>query len=203
MDALNLEFLPYLGGFAAFIGLLSKFGLGFFRTLDLHDKHFVRKPIARLRALRQAVSDDPALTAFFDQAIQTEAFRLATRIETSKAKRDVLLELDKKGIWSRAQLKSISKFLTMLPGQVRPTISITRADTVGAFISLTAALLTALAGVSQSFLLIITGLSSKPALILAGAGTLLLFLIAVRFFMTDFADWIIVKRAQKHLSDEG
>jgi len=169
------------------------------RTLEFHDKHFVRKPIARLRALRQAVSNTPELVEFFDSAIQQEAFRLATRIDTSRVKREYLLELDSRGIWSRNQLRSVSKFLLMPPNQKAPVITITRLDTAGAWFSLLAVLGTILVGGAHSLLLIFTG---DPFYVLAGVLTACMFLLAVRFFATDFTDWLIAKRVQAFLASE-
>lgn len=192
------------GGFVSYVAAAVALGSVFLkvltalsRTLEFHDKHFVRKPIVRLRALRQAVSNTPELVEFFDRAIQQEAFRLATRIDTSRVKRQYLLELDSRGIWSRNQLRSVSKFLLMSPNQKAPVITITRLDTAGAWFSVFAVFGTILVGGAHSLLLIFTG---DPLYVLAGVFTACLFLLAVRFFATDFTDWLIAKRVQAYLA---
>lgn len=190
---------PYITAAVALTGVVFKLVSIFSRTLEFHDRNFVRKPIERLRALRRAVAQDPALAAFFDDAIRSEAFRQATRIDTSRTKREFLIDLNKKGMWTRGQLRSVSKFLVFVPGETRPVLKVTRLDRVGAWASAITALTVALAGISYSLLMIATGL---PLNVLGGVVTAAVFVTVAVFFATDFVDWLIVKRAQTHLAAE-
>lgn len=179
--------------------VLFKVAIGLTKALEFHDKHFVRKPIARLRALRQASTKQPELTDFLDSAIQAEAFRLATRIDTSRAKREYLLALANKGVWSNQQLRSVSKFLMVIPGQTVPALVVTRLDIAGAYISFFATLSIVLVGGAHSLALVFSG---DPLFMLAGVLASFMFLVAMRFFATDLIDWIIVKRVQRYIAVE-
>lgn len=189
----------YAVALIALSSVLFKVAIGLTKALEFHDKHFVRKPIARLRALRQAANKQPELADFLDSAIQAEAFRLATRIDTSRAKREYLLALAQKGVWSNPQLRSVSKFLMVVPGQVLPALVVSRLDIAGAYIGLFATLSIVLVGGAHSLALVFSG---DPFFMSAGVLASFMFLLAVRFYATDFIDWLIVKRVQQYLASE-
>lgn len=148
-QALSLFGSSYGPLIAAAIGgvtLLFKMIKALFKASDFHDKHLVRKHLQHLKAIRSSVSSNPELKKYLDEAIQREAFRLASGISTSRAKMEFLFKLSNDGVWTRQQLRRVSKFLIATPGELEPSITLSWADLVGAGLGITTALSMVLVG---------------------------------------------------------
>lgn len=106
-------------------------------AFDFHDKNFVEKRFKRLSELRASVKkDDRPLAQYLDDAIELEAFRVASGVTASKQKMDFLVEVASLGLWNRTQLRWVAKHLEQGPQDATPVIRITRLDWVGAAIGL-------------------------------------------------------------------
>ncbi|MFR0691632.1 hypothetical protein ACLUTX_19700 [Enterobacterales bacterium AE_CKDN230030158-1A_HGKHYDSX7] len=106
-------------------------------AFDFHDKNFVQKRFKRLNELRAGVKkDDRPLAQYLDDAIELEAFRVASGVTASKQKMVFLVEIASLGLWNRTQLRWVAKHLEQGPQDATPVIRITRLDWVGAAIGL-------------------------------------------------------------------
>lgn len=181
---------------AAVLAVLFKIFGHLGRALELRDKHFIHKRLARLKAIRPSAANNTPLTQYLDAAIELEVFRIASGINTSRVKMEYLLQLNQLGRWSRGQLRSISKFLAVEPGDPAPQLSVTTFERVGACISGFAAGSVLLLSTIQLVRFFITG---QPLLWLLGLALFALGIIAARFLATDLLDYLIVRRATKHL----
>lgn len=119
---------------AAILAMLLRAAAHLYRTMDLHDKHFVRKRLTRLRDIRSNATN-PEFTRYLDGAIELEMFRIASGVSTSRLKMEYLLQLDRSGRWSRFQLRSLSKFLAIEPGRETPYLSVSVLDRISAWAS--------------------------------------------------------------------
>lgn len=180
---------------AAIVAVLFKMVAQLFRTMEWHDKYFVRKRLARLKDIRSSASNSQ-LTHYLDGAIELEIFRIASGVSTSRSKMEYLLQLEQGGRWSREQLHSLSKFLVLEPGSATPVLAVTFLDRLGAWVGGISAFSTLALGAIYLLKLMLTG---EPLIWLLG---LLLFgvtVVAGRFLATDLIDYIIVTRAQQYL----
>lgn len=191
------------GGYSVAVAVAAIFAVLFkmfghvIRALEWHDKYFVRKRLARIRAIRPSASQNQPLADYLNEAVDLEVFRIASGINTSKAKMEYLLQLSKTGRWSREQLRSLSKFLYLEPGATVPELVITGVDRFGAFAGCVAAFGTLFAAALQLVQLILTG---NPLMWLLGIGLFGLAILVGRFLATDLIDVMIASRAKEHLN---
>jgi len=119
-------------------------------AFDFHDKNFVQKRFKRLNELRAGVKkDDRPLAQYPDDAIELEAFRVASGVTVSKQKMDFLVEITSLGLWNRTQLRWVAKHLEQGPQDATPVIRISRFDWVGAAIGLLSISYCIIAGISS------------------------------------------------------
>jgi hypothetical protein len=59
--------------------------------MDLHDKHLVRKRLARLRDIRTNATPSD-FTSYFHGAVELEMFRIGSSVSASRLKTDYLLK---------------------------------------------------------------------------------------------------------------
>jgi hypothetical protein len=175
--------------------LLFKFGTHLIRALEWHDRYFVRKRLSELEAVRKCTDKTPQLTHYIDDALAIEGFRIASGITTSPQKMQYLIQLSKDGVWTNAQLRSASRYLSLAPGLKEPILDTRFIDKVGAGLGLLAAVASLVLG-SIYFLQI--AFAGKPLLWLAGFAVLSVFVLASRLFITDFIDYKVVKRIRLH-----
>lgn len=180
---------------AAVAAVLFKMTAQVFRAMEWHDKHFVKKRLAHLKAIRSSSAKNPQLTQYLDEAIELEVFRIASGINTSRTKMDYLLSLGQEGRWNRSQLRSLSKFVFAEPGK-SPSLQVSVFDRIGAGISAIAAFSTLTLGAVYAISLSVT---AQPLTTLAGMVLFGIALLFGRFLATDLIDYLVVARALKHL----
>lgn len=165
------------------------------RAFEWHDRYLVRKRLSELESVRNSTEKLPLFTQYIDDALAVEGFRIASGITTSPKKMNFLMQLSKDGVWTNAQLRSASKYLSVAPGAKEPVLKIGFADLVGATLGLIAALGTLILGSVYFLQMVFAG---KPVFWLFGLGIFLAFLLATRLFITDFIDYKVVKRMHLH-----
>lgn len=117
-------------------------------AFDFHDKNFVQKRFKRLNELRASVKKDHRpLAQYLDDAIELEAFRVASGVTAGKQKMDFLIGIASLGLWDRTQLRWLAKHIEQGPQDTTPSIRITRLDWVGAAIGLVSLSYCILAGI--------------------------------------------------------
>jgi hypothetical protein len=178
----------------AIVAVLFKMVAQLFRAMELHDKYFVRKRLARLKGIRSS-ADNSQLTHYLDRAIELEIFRIASGVSTSRLKMEYLLQLEQAGCWSREQLRSLSKFLALELGCATPSLSVTVLDRLGAWVAGISAFGTLALGATYLVKLMLTG---EPLMWLLGLVLFGLSVVAGRFLAIDLIDYIIVTRAQQY-----
>lgn len=181
---------------AAIVAVLFKMVAQLFRAMELHDKYFVRKRLARLKDIRTSANNSQ-LIQYLDRAIELEIFRIASGVSTSQSKMEYLLQLEQAGRWSREQLRSLSKFLALEPGCATPSLSVTVLDRIGAWVGGISAFSTLALGAIYLTKLMLTG---EPLMWLLGLVLFGLSVVAGRFLAIDLIDYIIVTRAQQYLA---
>ncbi|MBD8682340.1 hypothetical protein [Pseudomonas sp. CFBP 13719] len=181
---------------AAMLTVFLKIVAHITKAMDWHDQRFVRKRLSCLKDVRSGAAS-ARLVKYLDDAIELEMFRIASGVSTSRSKMQYLLQLDETGRWSRMQLQSLEKFLALQPGSETPVLSVTFLDRLSAWISGLSTLLTLALGVGYLTELVLTGATLMWALGLLLFG---LAMLLARYLATDFIDYVIVKRAQRHLS---
>ena len=193
---LEIPYAPEAVAIITVVTLFYKMIAPLFKALEFHDKHLVRKKLERLKTVKPSVSKNPELASFIDDSIHLEAFRIATRVNTSKAKMEYLLKIASDGLWSHQQIRSVSKFLFADPGQLTPSIRFSWADKVGSVL-----------GISTAISIIAIGLIFLAQFIIKGGGVnyflgflnLALCVLVSRFFANDFIDYKVAKRIEEHL----
>jgi len=192
---------PLLGGYhviglaiVAALGVLGK-GLGMLgQAAELHDKNFVRKRLERLDNLRLGVPDDRPIANYLDSAIEREKFRIASGISVSPAKMNWLMQLDATGLWSREQIRAVSKFLVTDTQTGVTEIELTSFEKIGAGLSIIGALALLLMGAGYFMAL---ALKYDVLGFLAGCGVFCAFIFVARLFSTDFINY---RAARKFLT---
>lgn len=180
----------------AILAVLFKMFTQWVRAMEWHEKHFVRKRLTRLKAIRSSAESNSLLTQYLDEAIELEAFRIASGITTSRAKMEFLLRLAQDGLWSREQIRRIAKFLTVKPGHPEPQLKILWLDRVAAYLGASAAIMTLILGLIYLFKFMLIG---KPLLLLVGLLLFILCVLAALLFATDTLSYLVATRVQRHL----
>lgn len=184
---------------AAVVAVLFKIVAQIFKAMEWHEKYLVRKRLTRLKDIRSNASNSQ-LIRYLDGAIELEIFCIASGVNTSRSKMEYLLQLDQAGRWSRVQLYSLSKFLALEPGSDTPSLTVTCLDRLGAWAGGISASSTLALGAAYLIQLLLTG---EPILWLLGLSLFGMAVVVARFLATDLIDYIIAKRAQKHLERAG
>jgi len=197
MDLTSIPYGPATAAFVAVITVLFKIMKPLFNAVQFHDKHWVRKHLVHLKAVRSSASRNAELKQYLDDAIQLETFRIASGVTTSRAKMEFLLKLSRDGVWTQQQLRAVSKFLTATPGQLEPSISFTWADRVGAGLGLTSTLFILLAG---GALLLQHMLQGGLASLALGLAIFSICVVIGTFFSLDYINFRVAKRVQEHLA---
>lgn len=117
---------------AVVLRVLTMFG----KALDFHDKHFVEKRHKRLLELRSSVTGDPLLSAYLSEAINLEAFRIASGIRASSLRARALITLSNLGYWDATQVRRASRYLLVTADNPMPRIEIDLWDKVSAWYGL-------------------------------------------------------------------
>lgn len=172
--------------------LLATLGSAF----DFHDRNFVSRRINRLQELRPSCREGHPLTAYIDEAIELETFRIASGVATSPAKMYFLLELAQSGQWEQNQLRALSKFIKINKYSLEPEISVDILDKFGALTGLISATLCVLYGAVAAIQLTI---KLPPYGILIGVAIFTAFILAARLFGRDFISYRTAKRALSNI----
>lgn len=165
------------------------------KVWDWHDKHFVRKRMARLKTARSAACDDE-LTRYLDEALDIEMYRLASGISASRSLMQYMLRLDSTGRWSHAQLRSLSKFVVWDPADDNYKVAVGHFEGVIAWVG-------AIVAVSLWITAMLCFLSPLligefwAGLISIGIGGGLLLL--AYFPAKDLAEYLLAKRVSRYL----
>jgi len=195
----SLLSIPYGSAIAATVGgvtLLFKLVKPLFKAMDFHDKHFVRKHLLLLKAIRSSASKNVDLKQYLDDAIQLETFRIASGITTSRAKMEFLIRLSRDGVWTRRQIRSTSKFLTATPGEPEPSITFTWPDRVSAVLGISSAMITLVVG---TLYLVQSMLQGGFTSSLVGLSLFSICVVIGTFFALDFINYRVAKRVREHL----
>lgn len=165
------------------------------KVWDWHDKYFVRKRMARLKNARSEACNEE-LTRYLDEALDIEAFRLASGISASRSLMEYLLKLASTGRWSHAQLRSLSKFVARDPANDSFKVAITQTDRViaraGVAMAVSLCVIAILFFVSSLF----TGELRAMLIGLGSAGGLMLMAVVPA---KDAADYMLAKRVRRYL----
>ncbi|MFK3721040.1 hypothetical protein ACI2J9_15895 [Pseudomonas fulva] len=165
------------------------------KVWDWHDKHFVRKRMARLKNARSEACNDE-LTRYLDEALDIEVFRLASGISASRSLMEYMLKLASTGRWSHAQLRSLSKFVVRDPADDNYKVAVGHFEGViawvGALMAVSLWIIAMLCFLSPLF---ISGLRAGLISVGVGGGLLLL----AYFPAKDLAEYLLAKRVSRYL----
>lgn len=194
---IDVKYLPVVTVTVTLLSLLPKLLAPLITALDAHDKHFVRKPLERLKALRSSVAKNSDLSHYLETAIELEAFRIASGVNTSRSKMEFLLALNKDGTWTKQQLRSVCRHLEVQDDAIKPKLIIRGVDKVVAYWSISASTSFALLGAAAFALM-----TAQNTLVsfLTGAGVFGLCIIFARFLLSDYIHYKIARRAQATLA---
>lgn len=191
------RYAPLVTVIVTMLSLAPKLVAPLLSAFEAHDKHFVRKPLERLKALRSSVSKNPDLSYYLETSIELEAFRIASGATTSRSKMEFLLALDKDGNWSKPQLRSLCKYLEVPDGRDKPEIVIGRFEKIAAIWSAIAAMTICVLG-SLYFTASVYQFSLSEFLI--GAFAFAAAVVFGRFIVSDYISYRIARRAQATLA---
>lgn len=136
-----------IGVVAVALRVLTMFG----KALDFHDKHFVEKRHKRLLELRSSVTGDPLLTDYLSEAINLEAFRIASGIRASSLRARALMTLANLGYWDNTQIRRASRYLVATADNPNPRIEIDLWDKISAWYGLFAGAMFVLLGAIMGY----------------------------------------------------
>ncbi|MFH6601824.1 hypothetical protein ACEVAQ_24300 [Ectopseudomonas khazarica] len=196
---IDVKYVPAFTVAVTLFSLLLKLAAPLLSALEAHDKHFVRKPMERLKALRSSAAKNPDLSQYLESSIELEAFRIASGINTSRAKMEFLLALNKDGTWTKPQLRSVCRHLEVADDDGKPKLIIRGFDKFVAYWSVSASTSFALFGAT-----VFTLLAAQSSVIsfITGAGTFVVCLLFARFILSDYIHYKIARRAQAVLAKQ-
>ncbi|MBH3339066.1 hypothetical protein I5L51_08085 [Pseudomonas mendocina] len=190
------QYAPLFTAAITLLSLAPKLVAPLLSAFEAHDKHFVRKPLERLKALRSSASKHSGLADYLETSIELEAFRIASGITASRAKMEFLLALNKDGTWSKPQLRSVAQHVGFPEGSDKPAIIISTSEKVFALWSACFAGLIALMG---AFFFIRLASTNKFLPFLIGAILFTGFVVFARFILSDYISYKLANRAQADL----
>lgn len=193
---IDVKYVPAFTAAVALFSLIPKLAAPLISALEAHDKHFVRKPLERLKALRSSVAKNPDLSHYLETSIELEAFRIASGVSASRAKMGFLLALNKDGTWSKPQLRSVAQHVGFPEGSDEPAIIISTSEKLFAVWSAVFAGLIALMG-AVFFILLASTNEILPFLI--GAVVFASFVAFARFILNEYISYKLASRAQADL----
>lgn len=193
---LDVKYVPVLTAVVALFSLVPKLAAPLISALEAHDKHFVRKPLERLKALRSSASKHSGLAEYLETSIELEAFRIASGITTSRARMEFLLALNKDGTWSKPQLRSVAQHVGFPEGSDEPAIIISTSEKVFAIWSAVFGGVIALMG---AVFFIALASTNKPLPFLIGAIVFASFVAFARFILNEYISYKLASRAQADL----
>lgn len=196
---IDVKYLPVVTVTVTLLSLLPKLLAPLITALDAHDKHFVRKPLERLKALRSSVAKNPDLSQYLDTSIELEAFRIASGVTTSRSKMEFLLALDKDGNWTKPQLRSLCRHLEVPDGRDKPEIVIGGFEKFAAIWSAVAAMTI---GVLGALYFTVSVYQFNFGNFLTGALAFAASIAFGRFIVSDFISYRIARRAQATLAGQ-
>lgn len=196
---IDVKYLPVVTVTVTLLSLLPKMLAPLMSALETHDKHFVRKPLERLKALRSSVAKNPDLSHYLESSIELEAFRIASGVSTSRAKMEILLTLNKDGTWTKQQLRSVSRHLQIPDDTDKPQLILTDFEKFFAYWSAWASALIALLGATVFTLLATQG---SLMLFVNGAFTFIGFIVFARFILSDYISYRVALRAKAVLDKQ-
>lgn len=195
---IDVKYIPALTVTVTLLSLLPKLVSPLMSAIEAHDKHFVRKPLERLKALRSSVAKNPDLSHYLETSIELEAFRIASGVNTSRAKMEFLLALNKDGTWTKPQLRSVCRHLEVQDDASKPTLVIRGFDKFLAYWSISASTSFALLGAAAFTLM---AAQNTFVSFLSGAGTFGVCIMFARFLLSDYIHYKIARRAQATLAN--
>ncbi|MGP0172354.1 hypothetical protein ACSVIJ_10750 [Pseudomonas sp. NCHU5208] len=194
---IDARYIPAFTVAVTLLSLLPKLVAPLMSALEAHDKHFVRKPMERLRALRSSVAKNPNLSHYLESSIELEAFRIASGVNTSRAKMEFLIALNKDGTWTKQQLRRLSQHVHISDDTGEPQLTLSGFDKFAALWSAYSAGVIALLGATFFVLLAIQG---SLQLFTGGALTFAIFIAFARFILNDYISYKIARSAQTALA---
>lgn len=180
------------------IGIFAKALLSLKRAIDFHDEYFVKKRIKRIADLKAFVKEGQPITRFLDHSLETEIFRIDSGITASPARMKALIDIHDSGLWTVAQLRGAAKHLVIDNNTLKASIKISRADQIGALISLGVAILLLTAGTSYFVALVLTKTLIGFAV---GVSLFGLFFIIGLLISYDYRSYRMALQIQPHLQN--
>lgn len=191
------QYAPLFTAAVTVLSLAPKLIAPLLSAFEAHDKHFVRKPLERLKALRSSVAKNPDLSQYLDTSIELEAFRIASGVATSRSKMEFLLSLDKDGNWTKPQLRSLCRHLEVPDGRDKPEIVIGVFEKIAAIWSAVAAMII---GILGGLYFTVSVYQFSLGDFLTGALAFAASIAFGRFIVSDFISYRIARRAQATLA---
>lgn len=191
------QYAPLFTAAITLLSLAPKLVAPLLSAFETHDKHFVRKPLERLKALRSSVAKNPNLSHYLETSIELEAFRIASGVTTSRSKMEFLLSLDKDGNWTKPQLRSLCRHLDVPGGRDKPEIVIGGFEKFAAIWSAIAAITI---GVLGSLYFTVSVYQFSVGDFVIGASAFAASIAFGRFVVSDFISYRIARRAQATLA---
>ncbi|MGF0336765.1 hypothetical protein [Ectopseudomonas toyotomiensis] len=196
LSFIDIKYVPAITTVITLVSLFPKLLAPLLSAFEAHDKHFVRKPLERLKALRSSASKHSELSEYLETSIALEAFRVASGISTSRAKMEFLLALNKDGTWTKPQLRSLARHVGFPDGSDKPAILISTSEKVFAVWSAGFAGLIALMG---ALFFVLLASRNEPLLFLLGASAFAGSVAFARFILSDYISYVLANRAQADL----
>lgn len=182
-----------IGVVAVVLRVLTMFG----KALDFHDKHFVEKRHKRLLDLRSSVSGDPLLSAYLSEAINLEAFRIASGIRASSLRARALMTLSNLGYWDTTQIRRASRYFFVTADNPTPRIEIDIWDRISAWYGLFAGVIFVMIGGLMGYSFAV----SVPSYgVLIGLPIFAAMTFAGGLFAVDWVRYKTAQRIQKFLN---
>ncbi|QFT23552.1 hypothetical protein FIV02_18420 [Pseudomonas sp. THAF187a] len=191
------QYAPLFTATVTVLSLVPKLIAPLLSAFEAHDKHFVRKPLERLKALRSSVAKNPDLSHYLETSIELEAFRIASGVTTSRSKMDFLLALDKDGNWTKSQLRSLCRHLEVPDGRDKPEIVIGAFEKFAAIWSAVAAMTI---GIMGALYFTVSVYQFDLYDFTLGASAFAASIAFGRFVVSDFISYRLALRAQATLA---
>ncbi|WP_312374423.1 hypothetical protein [Stutzerimonas nitrititolerans] len=190
------QYAPLFTAAVTLLSLAPKLFAPLLSAFEAHDKHFVRKPLERLKALRSSASKHSGLAEYLETSIELEAFRIASGITASRAKMEFLLALNKDGTWSKPQLRRVAQHVGFPEGSEEPAIISSTSEKIFAVWSAVFAGVIALMG---AVFFIVLASTNELLPFLFGAIVFAGFVAFARFILNEYISYKLATRAQADL----
>ena len=179
----------------AFIGVSIKVVTG---LISFYEEVIIKRYFKRLIALKEHVNDSTRVCDYLDKLKENEVFRLASGIQSSPEKNDMLMEIYLLGSADNHDLKRIKRYL--VPSGKKVHINVNWTDKLQFLYSFVAALFLIIIGAIFGGDLFVQGTGVG---FVAGLFIMALFTITAAIVGSDFRTYNTLKRVRLSLLEKG